>query len=449
MSKVFISTLGTTKYEECVYQFNANDRSGKTFFIQEASIRYFCKDWDKSKGDRIKILCTDTALVKNWRDNGHKDYKTGEAIKRAGLGSILNKLLQEDPFITKLDIETIPVLIPEGKNSGEIWQIFEALYQQIENNDEVWFDITHAYRSIPMLVLVCIIYARVLKNITVKSITYGAYDARENNVAPVFDLTRFIALMDWTNAAKDFSEYGQTKQLLNLLTSDINPLLKESKGTHLEAKFSKAIGKGIEELSESIIQNKLSQVVLFSSLKKNLAEYRAVAPSEMKAFIPIVEIINKKIEPFNENDLGNVFAATRWCTKHGMYQNAYSILLEGCISIALDAVGENWQPIAKNNADKGIVEIKRKIPIAVAKLQTRTIQKVKDDLSSYTDIIDKMRKIMNVQVAEIFEKLNSYRNSFMHCGTGTNEFPDNTLKEIDFFCEKLEFWYVNNCRKTS
>ena len=120
--KVFISFLGTSKYNECEYV--KGDFSYRSCFIQEATFRYLASQEDWSENDRILILLTQQAEEKNWNDNGHKDQKTGEVISSRGLDSILKTIAG------KTLIETIRS-IPDGKDEQEISFILRAsLYSQ-------------------------------------------------------------------------------------------------------------------------------------------------------------------------------------------------------------------------------------------------------------------------------------------------------------------------------
>lgn len=443
MGKVFISTLGASEYSLCKYRYNGNDLSDECRYVQESSIQTFCKGWDNKNGDRIRILCTDTAYHKNWLDDGYKDPVTKKNVKNIGLDNCLQRLFQQSQY-NKINGFDIRVTIPDGKNESEIWEIFQALFEQINDGDEVWFDITHAFRSIPMLILVVITYARVLKNITVKSITYGAYEARENNIAPVFDLTKFVTLLDWANAAKDFIDYGQTKKLLNVLSDEINPKLKETKGMHSEAKCSKAVAIGIEELVGSIKKNKLTDIVIFNSLKELLHVYYLNTPSEMKTFIPVVKKIEEKIAPFEEKSWGNVFAATRWCINHGMYQNAYSILLEGCISIALKAAGET-KIVTVTDDTKEIrkeVQDKRSMVVVATMVQIKKLNKEKigKDLAYLLPLMEKLLDVIPVKTSQQIDQLKNHRNGYMHCGTG-EPVPGKLIEDIEVLLPELEEWY--------
>jgi hypothetical protein len=209
----------------------------------------------------------------------------------------------------------------------------------------------------------------------------------------------------------------------------------------------KVIGKSIEELANTIKKNNLNDIIKFGLLNSFLMEYRTNAPTEMKAFIPIVEKIEQKTEPFRENDLGNVFAAVRWCVNHGMYQNAYSILLEGCISIALHTVGiTKIATDAGDNRDiRQDVQDKREIVkfAALIRIKRKTEQDLADDKQQLKSLMIKIMSILPIDVAGYITKLSDYRNGYMHCGTGKEPVPGRVIEDLGSFLPNLEAWYCS------
>lgn len=276
MGRLLISTLGVNDYVACNYLFG-NNKIENMRFIQEAVIRNYCPDWDKHKNDRIFILCTEDAKKKNWFNDGHKQNEQNVPV--IGLRDRISTLLKESEF-SKINSDPDAMVAPivEGNSEKQIWNIFQTIFELIADGDEIYFDITHAFRSLPMLALVVLQYAKQLRNnITIKVISYGAFETlgpvnkvkelplSERN-APVFDLTGFVQLMDWTNAAKDFVELGNTNRLTSLLYTKVNPILKESKGNDPEAKGSKIVAKGIDEFVSYIAKNDLAAIIEFSKL---------------------------------------------------------------------------------------------------------------------------------------------------------------------------------------
>ncbi|MBK7917067.1 MAG: TIGR02221 family CRISPR-associated protein [Chloroflexi bacterium] len=103
------------------------------------------------------------------------------------------------------------------RNEKELWQIFDQLTAQIEEGEDVIFDITNAFRSIPVIVFIAIAYLRSARNVQLKAITYGAFEAKEVDRTPVFDLSPFVNLLDWLNASDQFIRTGNATSLAGLL----------------------------------------------------------------------------------------------------------------------------------------------------------------------------------------------------------------------------------------
>jgi len=122
-----------------------------------------------------------------------------------------NKLRERIPGIVGADI-------PDGKTEADLWRIFSKMAENLDERDEVIFDITHGFRSIPMLALLAASFLRTAKKVELKAILYGAHDARdEQGRVPVFDLTPFVSLLDWITATNQFIRNGEGAELAGLL----------------------------------------------------------------------------------------------------------------------------------------------------------------------------------------------------------------------------------------
>ena len=119
--------------------------------------------------------------------------------------------------------------IPNGNSPEELWQIFEVCAEAVEPKDEIILDITHAFRSIPLLVFIVSAYLRQVKEVELKHIIYGAYEARDTskNETPIFDLTPFVNLLNWMNAVNVLQRTGDARPIAELnIDSDIHDTLK-------------------------------------------------------------------------------------------------------------------------------------------------------------------------------------------------------------------------------
>jgi CRISPR-associated Csx2 family protein len=119
----------------------------------------------------VVIFLTDEAFRKNWENDGYGMRKDGSTDCK-GLRQCLEEL--------SLSVPLKQVRIQDGKSEAEIWDIFNQVYSILECEDRVTMDITHAFRSIPMLAIVLLNYARALKQISISGIHYGAFEVLGN-----------------------------------------------------------------------------------------------------------------------------------------------------------------------------------------------------------------------------------------------------------------------------
>ena len=78
----------------------------------------------------------------------------------------------------------------------EIWDNFETIYRELQEHDEIYFDITHSFRYLPMLLMILLSYSEFLKKTKVMSVTYGNYEMSKKNdgFAPIMDLMPLVLL---------------------------------------------------------------------------------------------------------------------------------------------------------------------------------------------------------------------------------------------------------------
>ena len=342
--KVFVSVLGTGFYEPCRYT-NGSFVSSDTRFIQQATLEYLkvnnnwtTRNADGAVVDRIIILLTNGAKGTNWDKNIAKrmNYKTGHEEDYVGLEQALQDMNLPCP------IETID--IPDGKNEEEMWKIFNAVYDALKPNDELYFDLTHSYRYLPMLVLVLSNYAKFLKDVKVKHISYGNYEARntETNEAPLMDILPLTMLQDWTFAAADLIQNGNIKKLKELKEDNaLIPMLRQRGKQNVDRKVAEgSLNNYINALHNFLDDMKLclGPNILKGENVNEIVNCHERIVEEFEGIIaPIPPIINKiqlSLHGFEQTDslhfesIKNGYMSAKWCYDHQLYQQAATILDE-------------------------------------------------------------------------------------------------------------------------
>lgn len=344
--KVFISVLGTGFYEPCKYVIGSFC-STETRFVQQATLEYLnvrnnwtTKNNDDEVVDRVIILLTDGAMNSNWSQTKRKNKITGEEEDYLGLEQVLRNMNLPCPMEA--------LSIPDGKNEEEMWTIFNTVYDALKPNDELYFDLTHSFRYLPMLVLVLGNYAKFLKGVRVNHISYGNYEARDiaTNEAPLMDILPLTMLQDWTFAAADLIQNGNIKKLQELKENNaLIPLLRERGKTNIDRRLAEGYLEGyIQSLNNFLNDMKLCQGpnILKGETINNISGcHKQVVEVFKNVIAPIPPVINKiqgsllgfeQTDSLNPESLRNGYVAAKWCYDHQLYQQSITILDENLTS---------------------------------------------------------------------------------------------------------------------
>lgn len=310
--KVFMSVLGTGKYLPCTYKGEKSETT--TNYIQEATLNEIgAASWGEE--DAVYILLTEKARKVHWAPND-----------RDSLNSILKNL--------GLRCTVEGVSIPDGQNEMEMWDIFSTIFGLLKDGDELYFDLTHGFRTLPMLLLVLGNYAKFLKNTRIAYMSYGNWEARENDVAPIIDLLPLVALQDWTTAASSFRETGRVEILCSFLKEIVrNTAAPKNKGhllkllTNLESfqlQSETCCGKQICDGKAA------GDVVSYTELVIK----DGFLPDPVR---PILLSIKDEAVPFAGQTTDNIIRqAILRCKKYGLIQQGYTMCQEGIVTIVCE-----------------------------------------------------------------------------------------------------------------
>ncbi len=340
MARVYISFLGTNDYLTCTYFYKDNEMQNLRF-VQEATLNFFCSQWTSE--DRILIFATGDTYEKNWLNNGHKDRNTGKIKNCMGLKGCIESL--DLPLL----VQRVP--IPEGKSEPEIWEIFQIVYDQLKSDDEVIFDITHAFRSIPMLTIVILNYAKIMKNVTLSGIYYGAFEVLgsyheaeklplEKRRAPILDLTPFDQLMEWSIAIDRFMGSGDAGLVSRLANRSVKMTLSATKGQDKAAIAVREIANNLSDFSKTMATCRGRDISdIAGKLKANLNRFETI--EIVRPFKPVLDRIKVQFDKFQSSPVLDGIQAAKWCLEHNLIQQGYTILQETLISCFVLEIGQN------------------------------------------------------------------------------------------------------------
>jgi CRISPR-associated Csx2 family protein len=416
MARVYLSFLGTTDYLPCSYYQKQLGLVENVRFVQEATIKLHCKDW--GPGDRIFIFTTEDAEKKNWHDNGHVDSKTGKILKRNGLKKGIRQI--------GLNVPAQSIKIPEGKSEEEIWEIFRIIFGTLNDGDELVFDITHAFRSIPMLAIVVLNYAKVLKKVVLRGIYYGAFEtlgsiaeargiSLDKRQVPILNLTSFNQLMEWSVAIDRFIETGSAGLVSDLTRRGVEPILRQTKGRAKAAAALKKFGNGLDTFTKVLATcrgKKISEAAEYLKIQIDKCKKTDLLP----LLKPLVERISLQIEKFEGDPLQDGLNAAKWCYNHNLIQQAFTILQETLIGYFVARIGQDPQ----NLQSRGIASQATKIYTDNVPETDWHKPAANDKTTTYL-----YRKIFqeNSELIKMMKSLSNCRNDLNHAGHKQNPMP--------------------------
>jgi len=326
--KVFVSLLGTGFYEKAVYVHNESGfKSSETRFIQQATLEFNkCKEWDSN--DIALILLTDKARETNWDKSIQTRFNRiqNAYVPYPGLEALIDGMGL--PFKAK------DISIPDGKDEKEMWDIFNIMFNELEEGDELYFDLTHSFRYLPMLILVLGSYAKFLKNITVASITYGNYEAKDSeNNAPIVDLLPLSALQDWTFAAGQYLRNGNVSNLVELSKREITPILRDPELRDESTQHLNNFLKTLDTVIKERVFCRGLAIAKSDSLRKAKDFAAKLETTVIQPLNPIFDKIKGSLDGYDtKENIYNVLQAAQWCHKFGYYQQALTLLHEFTIT---------------------------------------------------------------------------------------------------------------------
>ena len=315
---IFLSFLGTRKYTPCNYRYKNGQKIDNVKFVQTALTLIFGGDFTDK--DKAVIFLTQQAKETNWT-------KLREEVGK------------RNPTFT-----LTPVSIPEGHTEEEIWAIFEIVYSQLQDKDHVILDVTHAFRSIPMLGIVLLNYAKFLKDIHVDGIYYGAFEVlgrpdevstlpMEQRNAPIFNLTAFDQLQQWSAGADSFVSGGNPKKIAYLLRQWAKPLLSESKGENSLAQTTRNLASNLEKSYNQLSTVRGKEIHEGKSFRNAYREIQELTRSTpIPALPPLLQRLQEKFTGFLQNECLNGLKGARLCLDFQLVQQGITLLQETIVT---------------------------------------------------------------------------------------------------------------------
>lgn len=262
-------------------------------------------------------------------------------------------------------------LIEYGKNDEELWHNFEQylhILEHIEDDDVLYIDITHSFRSLALMSFLMVQFGQVIKNkrFKVGGIYYGMFEHSYDNegITPIVDLKIFYDLLEWIKAIDAFKNYARSDLIEKLLLEDeqIHKTTTDTfKGFDANIAFA-----NMESLKKFIGKAKQSLAVL------------------QKSKSPIVKLLSHDIVDFvkrlDHKEVSRFqLELARWYYENKNYALAFLVLSEALVSKECEVLGYQVENKA-SRADAKDLLYRRKNRCEVGKT-SYTISRIRNSIA--------------------------------------------------------------------
>ena len=384
MSKILISFIGTgridpdgkAKRDYVPAHYRLGGEEVVTSFVAYA-LRKFVKP------DKLFLIGTPHSMweevYRAFSDNPDEDTwsKIGDWCDKAGVDTPVDNMPHKQDIETAIGEGSKVFPIRYGVNEEQIRQnidIILGLRKHLADGDEIVVDITHSFRSLPLLIMQLILYLKQMGSprVTVSHVYYGMLDiTRELHYTPVVDISSMISLSDWITGAFTFKLNGSATLASRLLEQEGG----QSAATLLD-KFSNVLSlndmgqlqQQVQELSGIKYPSEMARLALEPTVSSFVGQFRNLSPAEFQ------------------------YRLARWHFDNGNYLAAYNDLVECIITKACEETpGYDWQD--KGNRDS-----------------VRDVYKAKD--ARMPDDTDRLYQ--PTQLVEVYRRINPVRNYLVH-----------------------------------
>ena len=403
MAKILISSLGIGvkggKYRDAKYKIGENEKIYESNSIAKVLTEHL--DIDKlfllgTSGSAWDMIAenfdADTELAMNLMDRVENSN-----IKQSEL-KVLNEVI--DKHLGTNGSQSW--IIEYGVNEIELWNNFSILLEMsksFEDGDEIYLDITHAFRSLPMMSFAMTEFASHVRDIDFKlsGIFYGMFEYSMDpknptqGITPIVDLSIIYELHQWIRAIDAMKNYG-----------NLDPLVKLLGNTDT---IEKDVEKVFGQLSNNLKLANLASLKQFVSRANK--KIRALQNSDNKIVNLLSNDIIKFVERLNKERMSDFqYELAKWFHENQQYALSYMALVEAIVSKNAELIGVDRETMDYRDKDlqKRIKSIEFPYDKHFQKSNPGSIVDIRDNiahqLNERKDMVDKDIEKLNFFLKE-------------------------------------------------
>jgi len=345
MAKVLIALLGTgrkakgddtnNRYEVTDYILE-NKLYKKLTFTSNAIIKHFSIE-------KVFYIGTSQSMWDNIAEYFEDDELALELIEKKDQNTLKETELEKLNHLidTKLKNNGSKCfIVKDGENEDELWSMFEKfleILESIDDNDEVYFDITHLFRSVSVMSFIIAEFGKTYKNFTIGGFFYGML--KINEPSKIIDVRIFFELLEWAKAIEEIEKFASFNRFVMLSEEKI-----EKNGLNTLNRLKDAFGIA----NMSAIYNSLNNI-------KNHLEY--FEKNELK----VIKLLSPRIEKFivdlSAKSLSDFqFKLAKFFADKNNYALAYIALAEAVVSYICEKRGLNVNSKDGRDEAKAIIK---------------------------------------------------------------------------------------------
>lgn len=423
MTTLLLFTLGTGRYSETTYQHA--DQAFACSFAAQALCEFHNAREPQRPVERAIVWVTPGARATNLA------------------------ALQSAWDTSKCPLETRDLATPGGE--AEFWDLFDSLAAAVADGDRVLLDITHGFRTMPIVAMLAIAYLRaVRRDVTIAMVGYGQFTPGET-VTPYLDLLPLVSLLDWTHGVQRLRESGDARPLAALLKA-------AQHGAHTRAKVEgwatpklKSTAMAMERLALALQTLRFDELAKSaSSLNALLGELGPADRQGARPFFEIADALAAEVAPLAASDggppltdMGRHHSTLVWLYDRGLYFPYLGLLTESLIAHVADAIHLNGYAEGDLQRLKEVHHFASVIMTGARLAPDGSEREVRPWLggsSFHRDVLATLDQAAlraawrasphHDLVAPFSEQVGNLRNSLMHAGFSVSEAPAEGAKVV-------------------
>lgn len=411
MSKIFISFLGTGAlkavpgYKEVGYFFENSVEQYTSCFAQRAII-------EKHQAESFDKICL--LMTPESRDK-HRDLLIDELIE---IGCQPEVIIEDDSITT-------------NQSTEQQWKWFDSLQRQIDDGDEVIFDFTHGFRSVPIIFSTAISFLQKVKSFKLLHAYYGYVDV-DLNKGEIIDMAKFYRINEWADGVSRLVDMADASKLAELA--------EEGKADGFAALSDEDLTKALHELTDLIKNIDVNNVG-----QKADEALRLIAAKKETCTGADEQLLEMVVEKFSSLAiLGSgrydydyfrlQLALSEMLLKHGLNMQAFTVMREMIASLGmLGAMGKYAKSAL--NTSKGRTYRKNIGEMFFGLCVTKRDEWIQEtdpekypvaQLNYFNDMVlpfyERLEKMALIEpLAETAKKIQIYRNGLNHAWTNQKE----------------------------